>query len=141
MEAGPVLLVEDDAASREMYSLAFRMEGFEVVEAQTAAEALEHAASVHPAVVVADVLLPGMDGVDLCARLRQADGMSSLPVVAVTGYPTASLRPEAATTFSSILVKPCPPDKLIAEVRRVLALSQEKRAQSVKTPEGRYLRT
>ena len=79
--SGRILLVEDDGRIRASTRLALEEDGFEVEEAESAETALELFAD-HPAdVVLLDVMLPGMDGLECCRQLRR---MSSVPVIMVT---------------------------------------------------------
>src|SRR3970040_1678227 len=85
-ELGPlVLLAEDDRDSREMYALALELAGFRTVQADNGAAALERARDSSPDVVVTDLNLPGVDGYELCARLKGDSRTSRMPVVFLTG--------------------------------------------------------
>src|SRR4051812_31550873 len=81
----PVLLVGDDVDTREMYSVALGLIGFQTSEAGTAAEALAAARARRPDVVVTDLTLPDADGCDLCAQLSRDPETRSVPTIALTG--------------------------------------------------------
>jgi hypothetical protein len=78
-------------------------------------------------VVVTDLALPGIDGVELCRRLRSTPTTSHIPIIALTGHSTEIDDRERAVQAGSdaVLSKPCDPKRLIAELHRVLARSQE----------------
>jgi DNA-binding response OmpR family regulator len=79
--SGRILLVEDDERIRTSTRLALEEEGYEIDEAESGESALANFAA-HPAdVVLIDVMLPGMDGMECCRRLRQT---STVPIIMVT---------------------------------------------------------
>ncbi|HET6795224.1 MAG TPA: response regulator transcription factor [Acidimicrobiales bacterium] len=80
-DVGPILVVDDEESYREALSVGLAREGFRVVTAADADEALALLASDPPSVVLLDVMLPGTDGIELCRRLRTR---SSVPVIMVT---------------------------------------------------------
>ncbi len=80
-ENAHLLLVEDDERIRASLRLALRDEGYAVHGAADAAAALEHLADAEPDLILLDVLLPGMDGLDLCRAIRRA---SAVPIIMVT---------------------------------------------------------
>src|SRR5689334_21746806 len=79
-----VLLVEDAPFLRYAFGRLLRMHGFEVMEANDGREALECVESFHPQLVVTDLMMPVMDGVELIQRLRADPKTADLPVLAIT---------------------------------------------------------
>jgi len=82
-EAGDVLVVDDDPATRELVSRSLRRVGFTTVEAANGEEALLRARVVSPAMVVLDLLMPGIDGFEVLRTLR-AEG-NQVPILVLTG--------------------------------------------------------
>jgi len=120
-----VLLVEDDPETRQFYTVALERDGFQVDQAHNGHQALDKAFLVPPDLVVTDIAVPGLDGIELCRRLR-ADGRTrSVPVLAVTGYDDRQY-PDRVTIAGAdvVLIKPCAADRIVAEARRLLGLSQ-----------------
>ncbi len=116
-----VLLVDDDADTREMYSVFLRSAGLAVEEACDAAEALRKAAIALPAVVVTDIVLPDMDGFALCHRLKRSARTSGTRVIALTGYSAPAVGEQAEESrFDAFLLKPCPPDDLLQHIRKTI---------------------
>ncbi len=76
-----LLVVEDDDRIRASLRLALRDEGYQVDDARDATEGLEHFRREEPDLVLLDVLLPGMDGLDLCRTIRRS---SAVPVIMLT---------------------------------------------------------
>ncbi len=83
---GRVLVVDDEAPITELLSTALRYMGYEVSTAQTGMAALESASRTPPDLVVLDVMLPDIDGFEVCRRLR-ADG-DFVPVIFLTARDT-----------------------------------------------------
>ncbi len=79
-----VLLVEDAPFLRYAFGRLLRMHGFEVMEANDGREALECVNTFHPQLVVTDLMMPVMDGVELIQRLRADPRTADLPVLAIT---------------------------------------------------------
>lgn len=82
-----VLVVEDDATVRDVLSTLLGFDGFEVETASDGTEGLEKADAMQPDVVLLDVVMPGMNGLDVCRSLRKS--VPSARVVMLTGRGTA----------------------------------------------------
>jgi CheY-like chemotaxis protein len=120
--AQPLILVVDDYEdARQMYAEFLSFSGFEVVEAQSGAEALEIAREVVPDVILMDLSLPGMDGWEATRRLKADERTSHVPVIALTGHALAAYSEGARRAgCDAFVTKPCLPEALVAEVRRLL---------------------
>ncbi|MFQ3614413.1 MAG: response regulator [Cyanobacteriota bacterium] len=79
-----VLVVEDVASERQMISDYLRAEGYQVVPAANAAEALQHLRTDKPDVVLTDLVMEGMSGLELCRLIKKNPETEKLPVVACT---------------------------------------------------------
>src|SRR3970040_462553 len=79
-----VLLVEDDPDSAILMAQILELEGYRVVEARSGAEALERAFDPDIRVALLDVMLPGIDGFEVCRRLRQDERTARLPVAFIS---------------------------------------------------------
>ena len=110
-----VLVVEDDDELRGLYREVLMIEGFDVhpcVDGLTALRFLEH---TRPVLIVLDLDLPDVSGVDIYAELRAHADTHDIPVVICTGL-------EAVPEFpgATLLRKPCAPDQLLEVVRELL---------------------
>jgi two-component system cell cycle sensor histidine kinase/response regulator CckA len=103
-----VLLVDDEAAVRRLAERALRRQGFEVIAAASAEEALESLAQEDPAgtlaCVISDVVMPGLDGPALVRQLRTT--RPSLPAILMSGYADAALRDSLQADDICFLAKP-----------------------------------
>jgi DNA-binding response OmpR family regulator len=122
-----VLVVEDEASIRKFIAINLERSGFEVLEADCGEKALEMAAGCQPAVVVLDVMLPGIDGFQVCTRLREE--MPGLIIIMLTA------RAQDIDKITGLelgaddyMVKPFNPRELIARIRTIL-----RRAENFKT--------
>jgi two-component system cell cycle response regulator DivK len=84
MPDATILIVEDNAKSMKLFRDVLQATGYRTLEASTGEEAVELALAEPPALVLLDVQLPGMDGVETLARLRAQERTASITVVALT---------------------------------------------------------
>jgi signal transduction histidine kinase len=102
-----VLIVDDNADAAELLAASVEMTGHVVAVAHDGPEALKAAADFRPDVALLDIGLPVMDGYELARHLRALPGLSSLRLIAVTGYSQEADRRQAeAAGFENYLVKP-----------------------------------
>jgi CheY-like chemotaxis protein len=117
-----VLLVEDQSDLRHLYAQQLALSGFDVIEAENGADAIEHTTSNRPDVVLMDLSLPVVDGWEATRRLKSDERTAHIPVVALTAHDgSGELQRATRAGCDWFVPKPCPPDALIVEVRRVLA--------------------
>ena len=115
---GPILVVEDDRATAELVRLYLIRDGYSVIAAADGVEGLRLARERNPILIVLDLMLPKMDGIELCRTLR-AD--SNVPIIMVT----ARVEEEDRLTGLDLgaddyVAKPFSPRELVARVRAVL---------------------
>lgn len=114
-----VLVVDDDRDVRTMLRTQLEIEGYTVIEAADGNEAWELIQRQHPAVVIADVLMPGQSGLDLCRQARAA-GFNSTGFIAFTAG-LASYEECSQAGFDARLLKTDPLPRLSETVRRLLS--------------------
>jgi len=115
---GRVLVVEDDTDIADVLRRSLRNEGYEVRTSGDGAEALDIAAGFMPDLVVLDLGLPGMDGVEVCRRLR-SDG--DVPILMLTARSETEDRVEGLDSGADdYLVKPFERQELLARIRALL---------------------
>jgi two-component system OmpR family response regulator len=118
---GAILVVDDDAASRELLAALLRDAGYEVEAFATARAALLRAESVRPRLAILDVCMPHVSGWEACRRLREMHG-TSVPVLFVSGERVDAVDRTAGLLLGGddYLTKPFSPDELIARVLSLL---------------------
>ena len=112
-----MLLVEDDRDTREMYCEYLSYSGLAVTAARNGRGALREVAGCTPDVVVTDIAMPEMDGLELSRRLRAERATSDVPIIAVSGQASAHALDAGADV---VLEKPCEPDRLLHVIEDVL---------------------
>jgi two-component system KDP operon response regulator KdpE len=118
MPKASVLIVEDDPAFARLISLSLGREGFKTHVSSNGEDALDLAAEIHPDVVVLDLTLPGMDGYEVLAELRER---RDVPVLVVTGAVTPDqVRLGLDRGADDYIRKPFAPAELAARLRAVL---------------------
>jgi two-component system chemotaxis response regulator CheY len=116
-----VLVVEDDPETREFYRTVLMRDGFATDEAHNGFQALEKAVASPPDLVVTDISVPGIDGIELCRQLRMTPTTRDVPVLAVTGYGDRHYPDRVIQAGANqVLIKPLNPDVLVAEARRLV---------------------
>lgn len=128
--ASRVLVVDDDEAVRTLASWQLESDGFAVDQAADGAEALGAIAAARPDLVVLDLTMPGVGGLDVLRRVRTAPATESLPVIVLSGRSGETDRIVGLDLGADdYLVKPFSPGELAARVRSVL-----RRARPAATP-------
>src|SRR5438477_12508275 len=82
-----ILIAEDNDDLRQLYILALSCKGFEVRIAGDGKEAVDKVRQRRPDVLVTDVMMPQMDGVELIRQIRKEPGLMDLPIIAVSAFP------------------------------------------------------
>jgi two-component system nitrogen regulation response regulator NtrX len=125
---GTVLLVDDDAPVRDSLRKVLEYEGYTVSEASDGPRALEALKRETPDVVLLDIKMPGMDGMEVLKRIVEAD--PALPVIMISGHGTIQTAVEATRTGAfDFLEKPPDRDRVLLTLRNAIAsrrLSDEK---------------
>jgi DNA-binding NarL/FixJ family response regulator len=115
--AAPVLVVDDDRAFSKFVRLILERAGYETLEAATGEDALRIASDHAPLVVLLDILLPRLNGYEVCGRLREMLG-DRAAIVFVSGARTAAVDIASGLLVGAddYMVKPVDPDELVARV-------------------------
>lgn len=116
-----VLIVEDQQDTLEMLTAHFRLRGFETFSCDSAAQALQIADREHFDILISDIAMPAMDGLELIRNLRQKKGLEGIPAIALTGYASRKDAETAiAAGFNMHLAKPVEPAELSRAVEKLL---------------------
>ena len=117
MAGTQILLVEDNPRNMKLLRDVLRATGYRTLEASTGGQALTLAIEHRPAVVLIDIRLPDMDGVEALSRLRKDDRTASIPVLAVTAQAmNGDSERFKEAGFDGYLSKPIDIDELLAAV-------------------------
>ena len=121
MDEKKILLVEDNPVNRRLAIFLLRSQGYHVREATSAPEAFEILKTEQFDLIVMDIQLPGMDGLEATTKLRAESATAEIPVIAVTSYAMAGDRDKAlAAGCSGYVTKPIDKTIFLAEIGRHL---------------------
>lgn len=116
-----ILAVDDSVSMRRMVAFTLKSAGFDVAEAEDGQSALELARREKFNLVLADVNMPGMDGIELIRALRAEVDYKYTPLLMLTTESGLDKKQEGkAAGATGWIVKPFNPDQLVATIRRVL---------------------
>lgn len=117
-----ILLAEDEVALRDFVSRNLRASGFEVLEASNGLEALALWEREDPHLLILDIMMPRMDGLEVCRRVRES---SAVPIIVLTALDAQSDKVTALDLGADdYLTKPFGVEELLARVRAVLRRTQ-----------------
>ncbi|MGQ0562293.1 MAG: response regulator [Gemmatimonadota bacterium] len=119
-----VLLVEDNDDNRRIYATILDHHGYGVIEAPNGVDAVREAVLRHPDLIIMDISLPLMDGLEATRRIRAHPDTADIPVLAVTAHARNRDRDQAFEAgCDEYLAKPVEPRRLIQEVERMIGPS------------------
>jgi len=128
--AKKILVVDDDLESVKLVGLMLQRRGYEIVAAQSGAQGLEKAQLENPALVILDIMMPDMDGYEVCRRLRANPATATLPIIMFTAK---TLVGDKVAGFQAgaddYLTKPVHPAELASRVEAVLLRSARRQAE------------
>jgi len=102
-----ILLVEDSDDSRYFMRLELEHLGYRVIEAADGQKAVELAMQEHPDIILMDLSLPRIDGLEATKRIRQEESLQTVPIIAVTAHQESTFRQGAAASgFDAYVTKP-----------------------------------
>ncbi len=134
MSLGKILVVDDEQALRRLITIGLEREGFDVSAARDGVEGLEMAKKLTPDIIISDLMMPRMNGTELCRRVRADASLTDTFFIMLTAKARVEDRIEGLQTGADDYVtKPFDPKELVARVNsnmRVRKLQQELRALS-----------
>ena len=120
--AKKVLIVDDHEHLRRILASILRFGGYEILEAATAAQAMERALSTQPHLILMDIQLPDFSGFEAARLIRQNPAIAHIPIVGCTAVFGPEMRPEAlAAGMVEYLQKPISSALLMATVEKFIA--------------------
>jgi two-component system, chemotaxis family, chemotaxis protein CheY len=121
MSGKKVLVVDDSVSIRKSIGFVLGQEGYEITEAVDGIDGLAKAKSDKFSLVITDINMPNMDGIELTKNLRQTEGYRFIPIIALTTENQQSKMTEGKTAGATgWIVKPFTSEKLIAVVKKVI---------------------
>ncbi len=116
-----ILVVEDNEKNMYLIGFILRNNGYEVIEARTGEEGVELAIKEKPDLVLMDIQLPGIDGLETTKRIRGSEAGGELPIVALTSYAMTGDREKALNAgCTGYLEKPINPETFMTDIEKYL---------------------
>jgi len=117
LAAPTILVIEDYADARELLSVLLYRKGYKVVQAATGLEGLLKAGKTYPDLILMDLALPEMDGIEAARRIHETPGLSRIPIFVVSAYLTPAVEAEArAAGCVEMFGKPFDCDSLLETI-------------------------
>lgn len=117
-----ILVVDDEVLYQHLLKVNLEKEGYEIITANNGEEALDQVANRHPDLVILDVMMPKLDGISTCERIRQ---FSNIPIIILTARGEEQDRVRGLDVGADdYVVKPFSATELVARVRAVLRRAQ-----------------
>jgi two-component system, OmpR family, response regulator MtrA len=113
--ASRILVIDDDTALAEMIGIVLRTEGFDTSFCADGAQAVEAFRTQRPDLILLDLMLPGVDGIEICTRVRAESGIPIIMLTARTD--TADVVRGLESGADDYIVKPFNPKELVARIR------------------------
>ena len=125
-----ILVVDDEIESVKLIGLMLQRRGYEIVAARSGVQALDKAQSENPDLVILDVMMPDMDGYEVCRRLRANPATTSLPIIMFTAK---TMIDDKVAGFQAgaddYLTKPVHPEELASRIEAVLLRSSRRKLE------------
>ena len=116
-----ILVIEDYSDSCTLLSSLLRSRGYKVVEARDGKEGLLQANRVTPDLILMDLAMPEMDGVEATRQLRQRHTLARTPIFAMSAYATADVKRDAiAAGCAEVFLKPLDIERLLGKIKTTL---------------------
>lgn len=116
-----ILVIEDYSDSRTLLSSLLRAKGYKVVEASDGREGLLQANRVTPDLILMDLAMPRMDGVEATRQLRKRHTLSQIPIFAISAYATAGVKQDALEAgCNEVFLKPFDIESLLSKIKQTL---------------------
>lgn len=116
-----ILIVDDVVDNLAVISLDLQQQGYRVVTASDGEKAVRVATMTRPDIILMDIAMPGVDGLEATRKLREDETLRSIPVIALTAYDTGGFRRAAADAgFDGYLAKPVHFDRLHELIQNLL---------------------
>jgi len=122
-----ILVVEDSFETRDSLTILLELSGYDVIVATDGSQGLAKALAEAPDLIVTDIRLPGVSGIDMLREFRRNLRHRTVPVLVVTGYSKEYANDAFAAGADHVISKPVNPEHLLRIVSNLLALSARAR--------------
>jgi two-component system alkaline phosphatase synthesis response regulator PhoP len=121
-----VLIIEDDPATTRLVDYSLRHHGYQVITAANGLEGIRKALNESPDLIILDVMLPGLDGFEICHRLRKEPATSKIKILMFSAKAQDADRETGMKVGADdYLTKPAAPAEIVARVEKLLAVKSK----------------
>jgi two-component system alkaline phosphatase synthesis response regulator PhoP len=125
-----ILIVDDDTGLTQLLQLVFESRGFWVTTAYDGEQALQVLENELPEVIVLDLMMPGVGGLEVCKQVREDPRTANIPIIVLSAMPNESAHQEAMDAGATeYLIKPIRPSDLIKRIREVTSREEASTVQ------------
>jgi two-component system chemotaxis response regulator CheY len=117
---GKILVVDDSDDTREMMAKLLELESFTVVTAEDGSAGLDTADAERPDLIITDVNMPVMNGIEMIRRLREQDGFATVPIMAITAYGNGVAKEALDAGANRAATKPIRFNALVVAIKELL---------------------
>ena len=126
-----ILVVEDNKINMYLSCRILKSSGYEVIEARSGEEGVELAIKEKPDLIIMDIQLPSIDGLETTKRIRESEANGEIPIIALTSYAMAGDKKKALKAgCTGYIEKPINPETFISEIKKFLEAKDEKNISS-----------
>jgi CheY-like chemotaxis protein len=118
-----ILVVDDLADNYFLLQMILKLEGYQVEVADSGHAALERVEATPPDLILLDVMMPGINGLEVTQRIRQNTRLPFIPILLITGYKQLEEAKALDMGANGLVYKPIDPDHLLEQVRDILGES------------------
>jgi CheY-like chemotaxis protein len=116
-----ILVVDDDPLMHRLFQHHLERAGYQMISARSGREALDIASRQPPQLIVMDIMMPDIDGLEALRELKKADATKAIPVIVITANGLHVSRKESESSGAAVfLTKPFSPVQLLTEIRRLV---------------------
>ena len=116
-----ILVIEDNETNIYLVGFILKKNGLEVIEARSGEEGVELAIKEKPDLILMDIQLPGIDGLEATRRIRESEAEEEVPIIALTSYAMTGDRDKSlAAGCTGYIEKPINPDTFMGEIEKYL---------------------
>ena len=116
-----ILIVEDNRNNMYLISYILKNKGYQIIEADTGEKGVELTIKEKPDLILMDIQLPGMDGLETTKKIRSSQADGKIPIIALTSYAMTGDREKALQAgCTGYIEKPINPDTILSEIEKYL---------------------
>jgi len=121
-----VLVVEDNENNMKLITLVLEKHGYEPIKAYTGEEGVEKAIEERPDLILMDIQLPDIGGIEAVKRIRMVDDMQEIPIIAITSYAMAGDREKILNVgCNGYFEKPINPMTIVQDIEKIVKVEEQ----------------